>query len=306
MPSLDIIIPAFNAAHCLQATLEAVFGQTAVEELAVGVVVVNNRSTDQTGELIELWADKGVRRVDHAASQGRSSTINAGVAASSADYVLVLDADCVLVGHDCLTLLAQAMRENIDAGFGYATSDSKDFWGRYKQSLATHRMRAGWQGWTTPCCLIRQSLFVAVAGFPLDYRYYGFEDRDFVCKLRSHEYPTKLRSLPDLRVSHDDDASAIDVFEKMYISGRHSSGIFRRNHPQEYRDTVYSRTDVDTASKPMALTLRFLQPFRPLLSGAAAVLSRRKHTPLLVGGPLVKLCSALSYFQGTVDRNKDK
>lgn len=302
MLSLDILIPAFNAEHCLEETLEAVFGQTLPAELALGVVVVNNRSTDNTAELIRQWADKGVRRVDQLDIQGRGATINAGAAASAADYILILDADCRLAGKECLSLLSRTMAEGIDAGFGYATGSSDDFWGRYRRRLETDRLAHDWRGWTTACCLVKREAFAAAGGFSTGYEHYGFEDRDFVCRLRSIEPAAELRSLPDLRAEHDDDTTAQDVFEKMYESGRYSSGIFKNNFPDEYLATVYARVDVDTAPPHMLWTLRLLQPLRPMFIRIASFLTERRDTSLAVGSPAVKLCSALSYFRGTVDR----
>jgi glycosyltransferase involved in cell wall biosynthesis len=306
MPSLDILVPAFNAEHCLGRTLEAVFEQTVPTELELGVIVVNNGSTDHTAELIEQWADKGVRRVDHDAGKGRAPTINAGAAASTADYLLILDADCRLHGTSCFELLATEMAQKIGAGFGYVTGATDNFWGKYQRRLESDRIAAGWQGWTTPCCLIRRELFATVGGFPTDYEHYGFEDRDLICRLRSFDGAGELKSLPELRAIHDDDTNAQDVFEKMYESGRYSSGIFKRNHPDGYLATTYAAVDADTASTAMTMALYLLQPLRSILARATTWLTQHSSTPMFVGRPAVKLCSALSFFRGTVDRNRNQ
>jgi len=279
MPSLDILVPAFNAEHCLGRTLEAVFGQTVPAELELGVIVINNGSTDRTPELIDQWTDKGARRVDHDAGKGRAPTINAGAAASTADYLLILDADCRLHATSCFELLATEMAQKIGAGFGYVTGATDNFWGKYQRRLESDRIAAGWQGWTTPCCLIRRELFATVGGFPTDYEHYGFED---------------------------DDTNAQDVFEKMYESGRYSSGIFKRNHPDAYLATTYAAVDADTASTAMTMALYLLQPLRSILARATTWLTQRSSTPMFIGRPAVKLCSALSYFRGTVDRNRNQ
>ncbi|MDH3428672.1 MAG: glycosyltransferase family 2 protein [Gammaproteobacteria bacterium] len=306
MPALDILIPAFNAEHCLEDTLEAVFAQTVPAELLLGVVVVNNRSTDNTAKLIARWADKGVRRVDQLDIQGRGATINAGAAASTADYILILDADCRLVGKECLRLLGRTMAEGIDAGFGYATGPSDNFWGRYRRRLEADRLVVDWQGWTTACCLVKRDAFAAAGGFSTGYEHYGFEDRDFICRLRSIEPAAELRSLPDLQAEHDDDTTAQDVFEKMYQSGRYSSGVFKSNFPNEYLATVYARVDVDTAPAHMLWTLRLLQPLQSMFERIASYLTKHRNTPLAFGRPFIKLCSALSYFRGTVDRARQQ
>jgi glycosyltransferase involved in cell wall biosynthesis len=306
MASLDIIIPAFNAAHCLEQTLDAIFRQAVPAQLSLGVVVVNNRSTDGTGGLIDRWADKGVRRIDCFDEQSRSSALNAGVAASNADYVLLLDADCRLVGSDCFSLLSEAMAQNVDAGFGYTTGASDNFWERYHRSLEAERISAGWQGFTTACCLIKRETFRAVGGFSAEYQHYGFEDRDFICRLRSNAGTDALKSLPELRAIHDDDTTVQSICKKMYVSGRYSSGIFRRNFPAEYLATGYARVDAATAPKHMLILLKILRPLTPVIARIAGYLSQYGNTPLAIGRPFVRLCSALRYFEGTVDRNSKK
>lgn len=302
MPSLDIIIPAFNVEHCLDQTLEAIFNQTLPAELTLGVIVVNNRSSDGTGEMISRWAGRGVRRVDFADSQGRSVACNAGVEASEADYVMILDADCRLVGTDCLHLAAKLIAEGAAAGFGQQSALSHDFWGRYLRALEVDRVVEGWQGWTTAVCLIKRDLFLAVGGFPTEYEHYGFEDRDFICRLRATKEKDFLKALPDLQAAHEDDLTVQSVCDKMYISGRYSSGIFKRNFPKEYMSMQYARADIDTARKSMATLFKVLQPVQPLLVRAATALTRWRRFPLAIARPPIRLCFALSYFKGTVDR----
>jgi glycosyltransferase involved in cell wall biosynthesis len=306
MPSLDIIIPAFNAAHCLDGTLRAIAHQTVSSGMSVSTIVVNNASTDDTAVLIDRWAEKGVRRVDFKDTQSRSATRNAGVAASTADYVLLLDADCRLAHRDCLSAASEAIAQDIEAGFGYTTGISTGFWQRYHRSLEAERLSAGWRGFTTACCLVKRELFNAVGGFSLEYRHYGFEDRDFICRLKAHAGSEALVSLPSLRAVHDDDLTVPIVCEKMYVAGCYSGEVFKRHFPDEYLATGYARVDVDTAPRYMAVVLRALQPFKSLITATTDRMTRWRYLPLAIGRPLVKLSSALSYFAGTRDRDNDQ
>jgi glycosyltransferase involved in cell wall biosynthesis len=306
MPSLDIIIPAFNAAHCLDGTLRAIADQAIPPGLALGTLVVNNASTDDTAALIDRWAEKGVRRVDFMDIQSRSATRNAGVSASTADYVLLLDADCRLAHRDCLSVASEAISQGVDAGFGYTTGISKGFWQRYHHSLEAERLSAGWRGFTTACCLVKRELFNAVGGFSTKYRHYGFEDRDFICRLQARVGSDALVSLPNLRAVHDDDLTMPIVCEKMYVAGRYSGEVFKQNFPDEYLATGYARVDVDTAPRYMALVLRALQPFKAFFIAATDRMTRWRRLPLAIGRPFVRLSSALSYFAGTRDRRKNQ
>ena len=306
MPSLDIIIPAFNAARHLDKTLGAIAHQAGSSGMSVSTIVVNNASTDNTAALIDRWAEKGVRRVDYLDEQNRSATRNAGVAASTADYVLLLDADCRLAHRDCLNVASEAIAQNIDAGFGYTTGISTGFWQRYHHSLEAQRLAAGWRGFTTACCLVNRELFNAIGGFSLEYRHYGFEDRDFICRLQARVGSDALVSLPNLRAVHDDDLTMPIVSEKMYVAGRYSGEVFKQHFPDEYRATGYAKVDVDTAPGYMALALRALQPFKALIIAATDRMTRWPRLPLAIGRPLVNLSSALSYFAGTRDRSKNQ
>lgn len=305
MYSVDIIIPAFNAAHCLDGTLRAIADQTIPTGLSVSTIVVNNASTDDTAKLIDRWTERSVRRFDYFAELSRSATRNAGVSASTADYVLLLDADCRLAHRDCLSVASEAIARDVDAAFGYTTGMSTGFWQRYHHSLEAERLLADWRGFTTACCLVKREIFNAVGGFSTEYRHYGFEDRDFICRLNARLGSDALVSLPNLRAVHDDDLTVPIVCEKMYVAGRYSGEVFKRRFPDEYLVTAYARVDVDTAPRNMVLVFRALLPFKALVLAAADRMTRWRHLPLAIGRPFVRLSSALSYFAGTRDRSKD-
>ena len=305
MPSLDIIIPAFNAANCLDGTLRAIADQSVPPNLSFGTIVVNNGSTDDTAAVIDHWSGKSVRRVDYHEARSRSGALNAGVSASTADYVLLLDADCRLAHRDCLSVASEEIARNVDAAFGYTTGMSTGFWQRYHHSLEAERLSADWRGFTTACCLVKREVFNAAGGFSTEYRHYGFEDRDFICRLNARLGSDALVSLPNLRAVHDDDLTAPKVCEKMYAAGRYSGEIFKRHFPEEYLATGYAKADVDTAPRYVALVLHGLQPFKAPIIAATDRMTRWRHLPLAIGRPFVRLASALSYFAGTRDRSKD-
>lgn len=90
MTGVSVIIPACNAARTLGETLDSVLRQgTAVAE----VIVVDDGSTDDTARLAQSFA--GVR-LQRQANAGPAAALNAGVAASSGEVLLMLDADDIL------------------------------------------------------------------------------------------------------------------------------------------------------------------------------------------------------------------
>ncbi len=88
LPSVAIVMPAYNAAHLLPKTL------TAAIEAAQGgrVIVVDPGSTDDTAEVAEALGAQ-VIRLPHRA--GPAHARNVGVKQADEDVVLFIDSDCV-------------------------------------------------------------------------------------------------------------------------------------------------------------------------------------------------------------------
>ena len=95
-PSLiSVIIPAKDAASTLGEQLEAVSAQQA--GTPVEIIVVDDGSTDGTGELARGFADRvDVRVVRSPVSRGNGAAVAAGVAASRGDFLAICDADDVV------------------------------------------------------------------------------------------------------------------------------------------------------------------------------------------------------------------
>jgi glycosyltransferase involved in cell wall biosynthesis len=90
-------MPAFNEAAMLGATLTAVcrYMDSLHDRYRWEVIVVNDGSTDRTGELAETFASSrnGVRVVHHPRNRGLGQALRSGLNNSRGDYVVVLDSD---------------------------------------------------------------------------------------------------------------------------------------------------------------------------------------------------------------------
>ena len=92
---LDVLIPTYNRATLLPRALESVLAADGADGLDVGVIVVDNRSTDDTRAIIESFIPRFGGRLHYVyeSKPGRSSALNAGIAASRGDLVGMIDDD---------------------------------------------------------------------------------------------------------------------------------------------------------------------------------------------------------------------
>lgn len=92
--SIDVIIPCFNTGRYLREAIDSVLAQT---YLPVKLIVVNDGSTDNSGEIIDSYLNtyKGPVEIIHHRQQnaGLSAARNAGLARSTSEFVALLDAD---------------------------------------------------------------------------------------------------------------------------------------------------------------------------------------------------------------------
>lgn len=97
-PRLSVVIPAYNEARRLPATLERIGAYLAShrELLPAEVVVVNDGSSDATAAVVAAWQPPpGVAVVLHSLdrNRGKGAAVRAGLGLSVGELVLVTDAD---------------------------------------------------------------------------------------------------------------------------------------------------------------------------------------------------------------------
>lgn len=90
--SLSVIIPAYNAWDTIRETVSKVLSS---RDVHIEVIVVDDGSTDGTGDVLAPYADRGVTVItqDHA---GKWTALNNGVAHAHYDSIVTLDADTYL------------------------------------------------------------------------------------------------------------------------------------------------------------------------------------------------------------------
>ena len=90
-PRVSVIIAAYN---CEQSIVRAVHSALA-QSMPVEVIVVDDASTDRTGELVNSLAveDRRIRLIESATNGGPAVARNMGIDSANGDWVAILDAD---------------------------------------------------------------------------------------------------------------------------------------------------------------------------------------------------------------------
>lgn len=112
-PSVTVLIPCFNTAPYLAATLQSVLRQ---EFAPVEVILVDDGSSDGTLEIIQQFALRHsmIKVIALAGNQGVVAARNAGLAQASGDYVAMLDGDDIWTP-DALALRVALAQQYPDA-----------------------------------------------------------------------------------------------------------------------------------------------------------------------------------------------
>jgi glycosyltransferase involved in cell wall biosynthesis len=113
--TVGVVIPAYNAASHIRRALDSVLGQT---RPADEIIVVDDGSTDATGEIVRGYGDK-VKCI-HQANAGVSAARNAGIKAAKTDFIALLDADDEW-GHEYLEEQMGIIERN--AGLAWTTGN---------------------------------------------------------------------------------------------------------------------------------------------------------------------------------------
>jgi glycosyltransferase involved in cell wall biosynthesis len=125
MPTISIIIPAYNAAATILETIESVQQQTFSD---FELIVINDGSTDKTPELLQSVQDERLKVFSYE-NGGLSTARNRGIAHATGEFIAFLDADDLWTS-DKLELQLAALQQHLDAGVAYSWTYFMDEKGR--------------------------------------------------------------------------------------------------------------------------------------------------------------------------------
>ena len=234
MSSISVIIPAYNAEKFIGEAIESALNQT---RPAKEIVVVDDASTDRTVEIARSFGDR-VQVLVNAKNSGPGHSRNAGVAASTGDYLAFLDADDKWLSEH-LEDLAGLLDIWPEAGlaccglqqFGKQTAA----WMQYPEcqyrpaNIFAQVMRR--DALFPSTALVRRAVFNKIGGFDeiiriIKSRRIQVEDYDFFLRLSAESLCVSSPACTALYRVHEDQASILRIeqtllafiYRKRYVS----------------------------------------------------------------------------------------
>lgn len=115
---LSVIIPVYNEENTIDAILD-IIEKVDLADLGINkeIVVVDDGSSDRTGEILKKWQDR-VILLEHAQNRGKGASIKTALKVVSGDIVIIQDADLEYDPNEYERLLKPILLKRADIVYG--------------------------------------------------------------------------------------------------------------------------------------------------------------------------------------------
>jgi glycosyltransferase involved in cell wall biosynthesis len=226
-PLVSVIVPCYNLAKYLPEALESIIEQTYPNWECI---IINDGSTDNTGDIALVWTKKDGRfKYLYKANGGVSEARNLGINISNGEYILPLDADDK-IGAKYLELAVQCYQKNPNLKLVYCNSE---FFGerKGKWDIPVYDYQSMLLGNLIFCSAVFKRVdFDKTSGYSKELKY-SIEDWNFWLDLLSKDDEVlKLdESLFYYRIRNDSRTRSVDQMSQIVMENK----IFA-NHLDDY------------------------------------------------------------------------
>lgn len=208
-PEVSVVMTAFNAERWLAEAIESTLGQT---HASFEFLIVNDGSTDRTGEIIDAYARSDARIVPiHHENWGMGNSLNHAIDLARNEWIVRIDADDIMMPDRIerqLAFLAEHPEVSLSASLAFIVGENGttrwatttdlltlDDYARYRDSGMNIPL-------LHPAVIMRKSIVQAVGGYRQEY--WSCDDMDLWYRMVEHGAVTLVQPdhLLKYRVHH--------------------------------------------------------------------------------------------------------
>ena len=188
--TLSAIIPVYNAASYLEACVSSLRALSLQIGLDMELVLVDDGSTDGSGELCDRLGDK----VLHQPNQGVSVARNAGISMATGDWLWFVDADDYVEPLDLSVAQTETVMKPlcnadlVNLGFVWEENGKVDSFGAYADEVPYNLWR---------CMFSREQVMKHRVRFAIGRKY--AEDQEFIVRYLLSVQGCRVAAIPQIR-----------------------------------------------------------------------------------------------------------
>ena len=188
--TLSVIIPVYNAAPYLEACVSSLRALSLQIGLDMELVLVDDGSTDGSGELCDRLGDK----VLHQPNQGVSVARNAGISMATGDWLWFVDADDYVEPLDLSVAQTETVMKPlcnadlVNLGFVWEENGKVDSFGAYTDEVPYNLWR---------CMFSREQVMKHRVRFAIGRKY--AEDQEFIVRYLLSVQGCRVAAIPQIR-----------------------------------------------------------------------------------------------------------
>jgi len=226
-PVVSVIIPVYNGEATIRRALECALSQQGCP--AYEVIVVNDGSTDRTGEVVREF--QAVRLIEQA-NAGPASARNRGALSARGEYLCFTDSDCLPHPDWIARSLSGFGPEGVAAVMGTYGIANPESWlavcvhdeiqYRHRTLLPEYPQVFG----SYNVCIQKQ-IFLELNGFDTTYRSPSGEDNDLSYRLGKKGF--RIRFVNDSKVDHFHPVSVRKYLREQFRHGFWRAKMYRKH-----------------------------------------------------------------------------
>lgn len=114
---LSVVMPVYNEKNTIKEILRLV-RSVDLGDLDKEIIVVDDCSTDGTGDILKLEADSSIKVIRHEKNQGKGAAVRTGLANATGDMIIIQDADLEYDPEDYLKLVDPILKGKATVVYG--------------------------------------------------------------------------------------------------------------------------------------------------------------------------------------------